>query len=319
MNFLSALILSLAVLAFPSSAMAQGFPAKPIRVVVPYAAGSGTDVAVRIVASRMAQTLGQQVVVDNRAGASGNLGMEIGAKAQADGYTLVVGAAGTLAMNPALFQTLPFNPEKDFEPIILIAKMPMVVVTAPEAPMNNIADLAARARTKAGGLNTGLPSTSAVLVSELLKQNGVALFGINYKSSGAALTDLAGGRLDIAIDTIVAAAPLIRGGKLKALAVSTNARSGLLPEVPTVAEQGFTGFELSAWIGFYAPKGTPPAVVDALNAAARKSIDDTEVRAQLLRAGFQAAGGSTRELADFERAEREKWGRVIKAAGMKAE
>ena len=222
-------------------------------------------------------------------------------------------------MNPFLFQTLPFNPEKDFEPIILIARMPMVLLAPPNVPMKNLADLTARARAKPGGLNAGIPSTSAVMVSELLKQSGVPLVNINYKSSGLALADVAGNQLDIAIDTVVAAVPLIRAGRLTALGVSTSKRSDLIPDVATVAEQGLPGFEVSAWIGFYAPKGTPRQVIEQLNAAARKAIDNQETRSLLLQAGFDAAGGSMQELSEFERAEREKWGRVIKAAGIKAE
>ncbi len=319
MKLFSNAIVWVALLVASSNAAAQAFPSKPLRVIVPYGAGSGTDVAVRIVTNRMTQSIGQAIVVENRAGASGNIGMEAGAKAPPDGHTLVVGAAGTLAMNPFLFQTLPFNPEKDFEPIILIARMPMVLLAPPNVPMKNLADLTARARAKPGGLNAGIPSTSAVMVSELLKQSGVPLVNINYKSSGLALSDVAGNQLDIAIDTVVAAVPLIRAGRLTALGVSTSKRSDLIPDVATVAEQGLPGFEVSAWIGFYAPKGTPRQVIEQLNAAARKAIDNQETRALLLQAGFDAAGGGMQELAEFERAEREKWGRVIKAAGIKAE
>ena len=319
MNLIRRLLCSTAALALACVAHAQSYPAKPVKIIVPYAAGQGTDVAVRFVASKLAERLGQAFVVDNRPGAAGNIGMELGARAAPDGYTLVVGAAGTLAMNPYLYSALPFDPEKDFEPIILIALLPMVIVADPALPIGSLQELITYAKSRPNGVNTGLPSTSALMVCELLKQNGVPLFNINYKSSATALAEVMGGQLQVAIDTVIAARPLITSGKLKALAVSTKKRSEMLPGVATVAEQGLPGFEVSAWIGFYAPKGTPRAIIDALNAEARTIIAQPETRTHLLQLGFEAAGGAPQELAEFGRAEREKWSRVIKAANIKAE
>src|ERR1043166_2397731 len=296
-------------LASAATTWAQNYPAKAVRMIVPYPAGQGTDIAARHFAEQLSKALGQNFVIDNRPGATGNVGAEAAAKSAPDGYTLLMGASATHAMNQFLYTSLGFDPEKDFEPIILTGILPMVIAANPAFPVNSIEELVAAAKAKPNSLNVALPSTTARIVYELLKQKaGAELFGVAYKASPTAMTEVIGGQLPLTIDTVTATRPLVAAGKLKALAITTLRSSELMPGLKSVAEQGVPGFEVTAWNALYAPKGTPQSIVNLLNAELAKIIAQPATRQRLLQLGFEPAGGTPQQLAEFGRAEREKWG-----------
>ena len=311
----------LALLAFSGqSALAQTYPTKPIRIVVPYQAGQGTDVATRYLAEQLGRALGQPLVVENRAGAGGNIGAAEAARAAPDGYTLLMGTNGTHVLNQFLYPSMPFDPVKDFDPVALVSTFPMVVLANPSAPYKTLADLLADAKARPDAVNVGLPSTTSRLVQELIhKQSGALMRAVPYKGSGTSMTDLMGGQVLVAIDTASAARPFIASGKLKALAVTSLKESALLPGTQTAASQGLEAFQVIAWNGLYAPHGTPPAIVQKLNAEIAKILALPEVRQRLLELGHEAAGGTPESLDRFARSERDKWGPLIKSAGMKLE
>ncbi|MFT4240840.1 MAG: tripartite tricarboxylate transporter substrate binding protein [Acidovorax sp.] len=301
-------------------AAASHYPDKPIRVVVAYAAGQGTDIVARYITDLMAKDLGQPFVIDNRPGAGGNLGTEAAARAPADGYTLTMGTNATHVLNQFLYAKMPFDTATDFEPVGLVGTFPMVVAVNGSVPFASVADLLDATRRKTGATDIAMPSTTARLVVELLKAHtGVPLFGVPYKGSGNAMTDVIGGQLPVIVDTPTALRPHIASGKVKAIGVTSVKPSGLVPGVKPVAEQGVQGFEVIAWNALYAPKGTPPAVVAALSASLNKALSRPEVRQKLLDLGFDPAGGTPEQLAEFARAERKKWGPLIQAAGIRAE
>jgi tripartite-type tricarboxylate transporter receptor subunit TctC len=301
-------------------AAAQSYPTRPIKVVVAYAAGQGTDIATRYLAEQMSKDLGQPIVVENRPGAGGNLGTAVAAQAAGDGYTLTMGTNATHALNQFLYAKLAFDPEKDFEPVALVGTFPMVLAASSESPFQSAADLMSAAKKSTRPLNVALPSTTSRLVVELLQERSSAHFmGIPYKGSGNAMTDVLGGQLQVLVDTPTALRPHLASGKVKALGVTSARPSELVPGVRTVAEQGVQGFEVVAWNALYAPKGTPEPVIATLNTAMNKALSRPEVRQRLLELGFEPAGGSPAQLAEFARAERRKWEPVIKAAGLKAD
>ncbi len=307
-------------LAFGLPSNAQTWPSKPIKVVVPYQAGQGTDVGARLFAEQLTKALGQQVFVDNKPGAGGNIGTADAARSANDGYTLLMGTVATQTMNEFLYPSVGYDSEKDFEPVALVAMLPMVISANPSFPVNSVAELVAAAKAKPDKIDIALPSTTARLVFELLKtQSGAPLFGVPYKGSATAMTEVTGGQLPVIIDTATATRSQVSGGKLKPLGITTLKSSELLPGVKSVAEQGFPGFEVTAWNALYAPKGTPKAIVDRLNAEVAKILAQPETRQRLLQIGFEPAGGSPEQLAAFEKREREKWGPVIKSAGLKGD
>jgi tripartite-type tricarboxylate transporter receptor subunit TctC len=312
--------LAAAAVVFVSQASAQAYPSRPVRIIVAYQAGQGTDVATRHFADQLTKALGQSFIVENRPGAGGNIGTEATAKAAPDGYTLTMGTAATHAMNQFMFASLPFDAEKDFEPIILTGMLPMVISAHPSFPSNSIAELVAAAKAKPDAINVAMPSTTARIVFELLKQRtGAPLFGIAYKGSATSMTETIGGQVPLTIDTVTATRPQVAAGKLKALAITTLKTSELMPGVKSVAEQGVPGFEVTAWNALYAPKGTPQPIIAQLNAEMAKILAQPETRQRLLALGFEPAGGSPQQLADFGRAERQKWGQLIKSAGIKGD
>jgi tripartite-type tricarboxylate transporter receptor subunit TctC len=301
-------------------AAAQGYPHKPVKIIVAYQAGQGTDVATRHFADQLAKALGQSFYVENKPGAGGNLGTEAAARSAPDGYTLTMGTSATHGVNQFLYQTVPFDAERDFEPIILIGSFPMVIAANPSFPGNSIADLIAIAKANPKSADIAMPSTTARIVFELLKaQSRAPLFGIPYKGSATAMTEVMGGQLPLIIDTVTAARPQIAGGKLKALGVTSLKGTDLLPGVKPVADQGLPGFEVIAWNALYAPKGTPHEVIMLLNREINKILAQPETKQRLLDLGFDAGGGTPEQLAEFGRAERRKMAPVISAAGIKAE
>ena len=320
MKLLKTIGAALIALAVAPNVAAQGYPNKPVRIIVAYQAGQGTDVATRYIAEQLSKSLGQNFFVDNRPGAGANLGTMAAARAPADGYTLTMGTNATHGVNQFLYTNIGFDPEKDFEPIILTGTFPMVISASPTAPVNSVAELLAAAKANPKSVDIALPSTTARLVFEFLKERSNApLFGVPYKGSSSSMTEVMGGQIPLTIDTVTASRPLIESGKLKAIAVTSSKASELLPGVKPVAEQGMPGFEVLAWNALYAPKGTPAAVIQLLNAEMQKIMAQPETRQKLLSLGFERGGGTPEQLAEFGRAERRKWGPIITSAGIKAE
>jgi len=296
---------------------AQAYPNKPVRIVVPYPAGQGTDVATRYVAEQLARGTGQNFVVENRPGAGGNIGTQSVARAPADGYTLLMGTNGTHAAAPFLFPQLGFDPRADFEPIALIGILPLTFVTTPGNPVDSIEKLIAAARAKPGAINIAYTTTTSRAAMELFKQQAQApLFGIAYKGSAQAITDLIGGQVEFMVDTIASLRTTVAAGKLKALGVTSVASGELMPGVRSVAEQGVRGYELTGWNILYAPKGTPPDAVRYLAGAVAKVMAQPETRQKLLQLGIEPRVLTGPELIAFTNAEREKWGQVIRSANI---
>lgn len=312
-------VMAATILAAPALAT-PAYPARPVKIIVPYQAGQGTDVATRYLADYLTRAMGQSFVVENRPGAGGNIGAAEVARAAPDGYTLLMGTNGTHALNQYMYNGMPFDPDKDFDPVMLVSTFPMVVLSHPSSPYASLADLQDAAKAKPDTVNVGLPSTTARLVFELLRQQGVnSIRAIPYKGSGTSMTDLIGGQVALAIDTVSASRAFIASGKAKALGVTSLKPTALLAGVKPIAAQGVDGFQVVAWNAIYAPKGTPPAVAGKINAELAKVLARPEVRQRLLELGHEPAGGTPAELADFARGERQKWGPLIEKVGLKAE
>jgi len=309
-----------ALLAFAALAAAQGYPNKPVKIIVAYQAGQGTDVATRYIAEQLNKGLGQAFFIDNKPGAGGNIGTEAAARSAPDGYTLTMGTNATHGTNQFLYDSVPFDAEKDFEPVILIGSFPMVIAANPSFPGNSVADVIAAAKSAPKSADIAMPSTTARIVFELLKaQSKAPLFGVPYKGSATAMTDTIGGQVPLIIDTVTAVRPHVAAGKLKAIAVTSLRGTDLLPGVKPVAEQGLPGFQVIAWNALYAPKGTPKEIVQILNAEVNKILSQPESRAKLKDLGFDVGGGTPEQLAEFGRSERRNWGPLIAGAGIKAE
>lgn len=321
MKRIASTILALGFVALaPLNASAQAYPNKPIKIIVAYPAGQGTDIATRYLAEQMSRDLGQPVVVDNKPGAGGNLGTELAARAAPDGYTLTMGTNATHVLNQFLYSRIAFDPEHDFAPVALVGTFPMVVAVNPSSPIQGTADLLNEVRRNARAADVALPSTSARLVVELLKErSGVTLFGVPYKGASGAVADVMGGQVPVIVDTPTSLRPLLAGGKLRAIAVTSRQPSALVPGVKTVAEQGQAHFEVVAWNALYAPRGTPPEVVALLNKALNKVLQQPEARQKLLDLGFEPAGGAPSQLGEFAQAERKKWQPLITAAGIRVD
>lgn len=314
------LLLTAALACVAPLSLAQTYPTKPVRIIVAYPAGQGTDIASRYIADQLGKELGQAVVVENKPGAGGNLGTELTAQAQPDGYTLTMGTNATHVLNQYLFASLRFDPERDFEPIALIGTFPMMLAVNAKSNLRSVQDIVAATRASPRAADIAIPSTTARLVVELLKErSGAALFSVPYKGSANAMTDVIGGQLPLLVDTPTALRPHVAAGTVRVVAVTSGQPSGLAPGVPTVAEQGFAGYEVVAWNGLYAPRGTPAPVINTLSTALMKIMARPETREKLLSIGFDPAGGTPAQLAEFARAERKKWEPIIKSAGIRAE
>jgi tripartite-type tricarboxylate transporter receptor subunit TctC len=314
------LVTSCAIVGASQAAVAQTYPTRPIRIIIAYQAGQGTDIATRYLAHQLAKDLGQPVIIDNRPGAGGNLGTELAAEAPADGYTLTMGTNATHVANQFLYAGLRFKPERDFEPIALVGTFPMVLGVNAKSSFRTIDDLLGALKVDPRSGDIATPSTTARLVVELLKERtGLKLFQVPYKGSGIALTDVLGDQLPLLIDTPTALRSPISAGQVRAIAVTSAAPSALMPGVKPVAEQGYPAFEVIAWNALYAPRGTPAPILNTLNASMNRILGRPETKQQLLEYGFDPAGGSRQHLAEFAHAERRKWEPLIKAAGLKAE
>jgi len=305
---------------FAAIASAQTYPAKPIRLVVPFPPGGATDILARDVAQKLTEAWGQQVIVDNRPGAGGNIGSELVAKSAPDGYTLEMGTVGTHAINASLYAKMPYDHVKDFAPVILVAGVPNVLVVNPAVPANSVAELIEYAKANPGKLNFASSGngTSIHLSGELFKvMAGVQMTHVPYKGSAPALQDLLGGQVQLMFDNLPPSLPQIKAGKLRALAVTSVARAPALPDVPTMAEAGLPGYEASSWFGVLAPAGTPPAIVAKLNSEIAKWLATPEAKEKLSKQGANAAGGTPEDFAKHIAAETTKWAKVVKDSGAK--
>jgi len=305
-----------------TGAQAQAYPDKPIKLVVPGTAGGGMDVIARVVGDKIGAILKQPVVVENKAGAGGNIAVDYVAKSPADGYTILIGQTAHFAINPWLYAKLPFDPVKDFIPVVLLADAPNVMVVDEESPYRNLADIVKAAKGTPQGLPLATPGNGTVshLTAELFQKTaGIKFTHIPYKGAAAALTDVMGGRVPVMLSSVPTALSQIRSGKLRPIAVSATKRSPALPDVPTIGEQGYPGFNAGTWYGLLVPAGTPPEVVKAINAAANEAIKLPEVREKILQEGGDVYGGSSMEFATMLKADYEKWGSVVKESGAKVE
>lgn len=303
-----------------SAARAQTYPARPIKLVVPYAAGQGTDVAARFIAEQLSKAIGQSIVVENRPGAGGNIGSLHVAKSVADGYTLLMGTNGTHAAAPFLYPNLGFDPQADFEPIVLTGILPLAFATSPSNPIDSIAKLVAAANAKPDQLNVAFTTTTSRATLELFKiQAKAPLFGVPYKGSAQAISDVIGGQIEFMADTVASIRSQVVNGKLRALGVTSPNASELLPGVPSVAEQGISGYAIAGWNVIYAPKGTPAEVIKLLASETVKIIAQADTKQRLLQLGTDPRTLIGTELQTFLKGERDKWGNVIRAANIKAE
>ena len=303
-------------------ASAQAYPVKPIRIVVPFPPGGATDILARDVAQKLTEAWGQQVIVDNRPGAGGNIGSELVAHSAPDGYTLEMGTVGTHAINASLYAKMPYDHVKDFAPVILVAGVPNVLVVNNAVPANSVAELIAYAKANPGKLNFASSGngTSIHLSGELFKvMAGVQMTHIPYKGSAPAMQDLLGGQVQLMFDNLPPSLPQIKGGKLRALAVTSSTRAPALPDVPTIAESGLPGFEASSWFGILAPAGTPPAIIAKVNAEVNKWLGSPEGKEKLAAIGANAAGGSPEDFARHIQTETAKWAKVVKESGAKVD
>ncbi|MBG9389398.1 Bug family tripartite tricarboxylate transporter substrate binding protein [Caenimonas aquaedulcis] len=323
---LGALASGAASLALPS--LAQGaWPNKPVRIVVPFAAGGTTDILARAVAPELSKAFGQQFIVDNRAGAGGNVGADIVAKSAPDGYTLLMGTVGTHGINRALYDKLPYDPIKDFAPITMVAGVPNVMEMQTEKAkalgINNVRDFIAYAKSHPGKINMASSGngTSIHLAGELFKSmTGTYLVHFPYRGSGPALLDMVGGTMDVMFDNLPSSLPQIKAGKLKALAVTSRQRSGALPDVPTIEEAaGLKGFDATSWFGLLAPAGTPPDIVNRIQQEVARSLGTAAIKEKMLAQGAIPSGDTPAEFARHIDAEHRKWAKVVKDSGAKVD
>lgn len=306
--------------AAPEVALAQTYPAKPVKVIVPYAAGGSTDILARVLAEKITPSLGQQMVVENRAGATGMIGAEAVAKSPADGYTLLMGVNGPITIAPAIRASMPYDTLRDFAPVILIADAPKLLVIDPLIPANTLQEFISWAKAQPKPINFASAGvgTTGHLACEMLKQRaGFQANHIPYKGGGPAMTDVIGGHVQFMFEVIPQLLPHVQAGRLHALAISSAERSKAIPSLPTVAEQGLPGFQSSTWFGILAPAGTPEAVINRLNAEFSKALADPEMAKRITDLGATWFPNSPADYAKFLRADLEKWRVVVSKSGAK--
>jgi len=316
MTFQTTARVFVALMVLSLSALAQDrYPSRPLRIVVPFAPGGSTDIFARLVGDRLATALGQPVVIENRAGASGNIGADAVAKSAPDGYTILMATTGVMAINNALFKSMTFDAAKDFEPVVYIASISNVVIVPVDLPAKNIAELVALAKREPGKFSfaSSGAGSSTHMSAELFKSMaGLDIVHVPYKGSGQALPDLIAGRVSMMFENAPGAVSYIKGGKVRALAVTGLKRAAALPELPTVAESGVPGYESLSWSGLAVPTGTPKDIVQRINRETGVILASEDMRARLADQGAEAVGGSPEQFAAHIRAERDKWSRLIR-------
>ena len=303
-------------------AAAQPYPSKPIRIIVPYPAGGTSDILARALGPGITAALGQPVVVENKPGSTGNVGAELVAKSPPDGYTLLLADIGSLAIGPSIFPALPFDPVKDFAPVIMVAYSPHLLAVNPALPAKDVGELIALAKSKPGSLNfavSGIGGANHLAGVDFAMRTGIKWTYIPYKGGAQAITDVAGGQADVLFNGMLATYPIAKGGKLKALAVSSPNRFAAAPDIPTVAESGLPGFETGSFQGIVAPAGTPPDVVTKLHQTITKILATPEMQERLISAGAETRAGTPVDFGLFIRDEKARWAKVVKDSGEKFE
>ncbi len=305
-----------------SCAYAQGaYPGKPMRLIVPFAPGGSNDIVARIIGQKFAEGMGQQVIIDNRGGASGIIGTDLAAKAAPDGYTLLMMSL-TLAVNPSLYRKLPYDTAKDLLPVSLVASAPLILVVHPSLQAKSLKDFIALAKAQPGKFNfgSGGPGTTPHLAGEMLKSMaGLQMTHVPYKGGGPALADLVGGQLQLMLENIPSTLPHVKSGRLRVLAISGLVRSSLVPEVPTLDEAGLKGYEIVGWNGLFLPAATPQAVVSRLHAETVKALALPDIKERLAGMGAEGIGSTPAQFAAFVKSEIGKWARVVRDAGLRVE
>jgi tripartite-type tricarboxylate transporter receptor subunit TctC len=304
------------------SANAQTYPSRPIRFVVPYPAGGPLDTVARLLAQKVSESVKQPVIVDNKPGAGGNIGAADVAKAPPDGYTLLMGAVATHAINPTLYASIPYDPIRDFTPIMQVASTPNVLVVNPSIPASTVKEFIAYAKANPNKLNFGSGSTGSAghLAGELFKtMAGVEMTHIPYKGAAPAMTDLIGGQIQLMFDNLASSLAQVRAGKVKAIAVTTAKRTALAPDLPTIAESGLPGFDISTWFGIFAPGGIPKDVAARLHEEFARALAQPDVREKMLNLGAEPVGSTPEQFAAYIKAEADKYAGVIRASGAKAD
>ena len=317
---LRSVIAGLLLCLLPTVAVAQGYPVKPVRLIVPFAPGGANDLVARLVGQKLTAGLGQSVVIENRGGAGGTIGLDACAKAPPDGYTLVMAPTSALAFAPSLYANLPYDPVRDFAPVTNVASGPNVLVVHPSVPVASLQQFIALARTKTGHLSyasSGATSMSGLSAALFMSMAGISMLGVPYKGTGPAIIDLLGGQVDLMIADLAIVMPYVRDRRLRAIAVTGAQRSGLAPEVPTMAEAGVPGYTLVNWRGVLAPAGTPREVVARLNAEIVKILGLPEIREALGREGYEPIGDSPEQFAALIRSEVARYAKLIKSAGIR--
>jgi tripartite-type tricarboxylate transporter receptor subunit TctC len=320
--FTSLLALATLVVAPCAQAQAQGYPNKPIKIIVPFAVAGIADTFARLIGQKLSDTWGQPVVIENRTGAGGNIGADAVAKAAPDGYTLLMSNIGTHAVNIHLMKSMPFDPVKDFVPIAHVLDAEGLMVVHPDVKAKNVAEVIALAKSQPGKLTyaSGGTGTTSHLAGEMFKSAAkVDIVHVPYKGNSPAITDLVGGQTTMAFATMPTVMPMVKAGRLRALAVIGTSRAAALPEVPTVAESGLPGFAVSNWIGLFAPAGTPVEIVKRVHAEVQKIMQSPEVVKRLETEGAKFLPMTAEQFADFQKAELAKWGKAIREAGIKPE
>ena len=310
---------ALCVSAMSAAQTTNTYPNQAIRMVVPYPPGGPTDITARVVAAEMSKTIGQSVVIDNRPGASGMIGSEMVTKATPDGYTLLANAS-IHVINPSVYPDMRFDAIKDFTPITQLAQVPLVLVVPANSPIKSVKDLVEYAKANPGKVNFGSAGSASAqhLAGESFKiAAGIQMQHIPYKGSAPALTDLAGGQLQLMFDSMPSATPMINSGKLRAIAVTTTTRAKARPDLPTIAESGFPGFDISTWYAYWAPKGTPADVVEKLAASAAQALKNPEVIAKYEAMGAEPVGSTPAQFAAYVESEAKKWSEIVKKSGAK--
>ena len=302
------------------AATAERYPVRPVRLVVPFAAGGPSDIIGRLIAQKLSEGFGQQFVVDNRGSAGGIVGFEIAAKALPDGYTLLLGGGSGLTQNPSLYLKLPYDGIRDFAPITQLTAGPNLLSVHPSVPAKSVQELIALAKSKPGQINFASAGTGNRLSSELFKISaGIDIVNVPYKGTGQAITDLVGGQVQMMMINMIAALPQVKSGKLRGLGVTTLKRSTVLPDVPTIAESGLPGFEVNSWHAFFAPAKTPQPILTRLHAEAVKILALPDVKERFVSQGLEPVGSTPQELAAYIRSETAKYAKLIKQVGIKPE
>jgi tripartite-type tricarboxylate transporter receptor subunit TctC len=316
------LVVAAAALAAPLLALAQPYPSRPIRFIVPYPAGGPLDTVARLLAQKVSESVKQPVIVENKPGAGGNIGADAVAKGAPDGYMILMGAVATHAINPTLYKNIPYDAVRDFQPVTQVASTPNVLVVNPSLPVTTVREFIAYAKAHPGQLNFGSGSTGSAghLAGELFKKMaGVEMTHIPYKGAGPAMQDLIGGQIQLMFDNLASSLGQIRAGKVRALAVTTAQRTSLAPQLPTIAESGLPGFDISTWFGIFLPAHAPREVVDRLHGEFVRALSAPDVREKMAHLGAEPVGNTPEEFAAYIRSESRKYADVIRASGAKVD